>query len=36
LIELKASQKGIITGVKKGTASLLNYLDKEKLNLEIL
>ncbi len=33
LIELKAAQKGIITGVKKGTASLLNYLDKEKIKL---
>ena len=33
LLELKASQKGIITGVKKGTASLLNYLDKEKIKL---
>lgn len=33
LIELKPSQKGIITGVKKGTASLLNYLDKEKVKL---
>ena len=33
LIELKTGQKGIITGVKKGTASLLNYLDKEKIKL---
>jgi DtxR family Mn-dependent transcriptional regulator len=33
LIELKAAQKGIITGVKKGTASLLSYLDKEKIKL---
>jgi len=33
LVELKDSQKGIITGVKKGTASLLNYLDKEKVKL---
>ncbi|MDG1689454.1 MAG: metal-dependent transcriptional regulator [Flavobacteriales bacterium] len=33
LVELKASQKGIITGVKKGTTSLLNYLDKEKIKL---
>ena len=33
LVELKPSQKGIITGVKKGTASLLNYLDKEKIKL---
>ena len=33
LIELKESQKGIITGVKKGTASLLSYLDKEKIKL---
>lgn len=33
LVELKPSQKGIITGVKKGTASLLNYLDKEKVKL---
>ena len=33
LVELKALQKGIITGVKKGTASLLNYLDKEKVKL---
>ena len=33
LIELKAGQKGIITGVKKGTASLLSYLDKEKIKL---
>ena len=33
LVELKTSQKGIITGVKKGTASLLNYLDKEKVKL---
>ena len=33
LIELKESQKGIITGVKKGTASLLSYLDKENIKL---
>ena len=33
LVELKANQKGIITGVKKGTTSLLNYLDKEKVKL---
>jgi len=33
LVELKADQKGIITGVKKGTTSLLNYLDKEKIKL---
>lgn len=33
LVELKPSQKGIITGFKKGTASLLNYLDKEKVKL---
>ena len=33
LIELKAAQKGIINGVKKGTASLLSYLDKEKIKL---
>ena len=33
LVELKPSQKGIITGVKKGTASLLNYFDKEKVKL---
>ena len=33
LVELKPFQKGIITGVKKGTASLLNYLDKEKVKL---
>tara|TARA_B100000927_G_scaffold274097_1_gene253037 strand:- start:383 stop:1048 length:666 start_codon:yes stop_codon:yes gene_type:complete len=33
LIELKKSDKGIITGVKKGTPSLLNYLDKEKIKL---
>lgn len=33
LVKLKASQKGIITGVKKGTVSLLNYLDKEKVKL---
>jgi len=33
LIELRKSDKGIITGVKKGTPSLLNYLDKEKIKL---
>jgi len=33
LVELKDDQKGIITGVKKGTTSLLNYLDKEKIKL---
>ena len=33
LIELQNSDKGIITGVKKGTPSLLNYLDKEKIKL---
>lgn len=33
LIELQKSDKGIITGVKKGTPSLLNYLDKEKIKL---
>ena len=33
LIELKEFQKGLITGVKKGTASLLSYLDKEKIKL---
>ena len=33
LIELKEIQKGLITGVKKGTASLLSYLDKEKIKL---
>ena len=33
LIELHELQKGIITGVKKGTASLLSYLDKEKIKL---
>jgi len=33
LVELKIQQKGIITGVKKGTASLLSYLDKEKIKL---
>ena len=35
LIELHELQKGIITGVKKGTASLLSYLDKENANLVI-
>ena len=33
LVELKIQQEGIITGVKKGTASLLSYLDKEKIKL---
>ena len=33
LIELKQNQKGIITGVKRGTASLLSYLDKENIKL---
>ena len=33
LVELKIQQKGIITGVKKGTTSLLSYLDKEKIKL---
>ena len=33
LIELQKSDKGIITGVKKGTPSLLNYLDIEKIKL---
>lgn len=33
LIELNTNDKGIITGVKKGTPSLLNYLDKEKIKL---
>ena len=33
LIELQKSDKGIITDVKKGTPSLLNYLDKEKIKL---
>ena len=33
LIELRKSDKGIITGVKKGTPSLLNYLDIEKIKL---
>jgi DtxR family Mn-dependent transcriptional regulator len=33
LVELEIHQKGIITGVKKGTASLLSYLDKEKIKL---
>ena len=33
LIELQKSDKGVITGVKKGTPSLLNYLDKEKIKL---
>ena len=33
LIELHELQKGIITGVKKGTASLLSYLDKDKIKL---
>ena len=33
LVELKTDQIGIITGVKKGTISLLNYLDKEKIKL---
>ena len=29
----KQNQKGIITGVKRGTASLLSYLDKENIKL---
>jgi len=33
LVELKIQQEGIIKGVKKGTASLLSYLDKEKIKL---
>ena len=33
LIELKKNQKGIITGVKRGTGSLLSYLDKENVEL---
>ena len=33
LIELKQNQKGIITGLKRGTASLLSYLDKENIKL---
>ena len=33
LIELKQNQKGIITGVKRGTASLLSYLDRENIKL---
>jgi len=33
LSELKANENGIITGVKKGTPSLLNFLDKEQINL---
>lgn len=33
LIELSKSDKGVITGVKKGTPSLLNYLDHQKIKL---
>jgi DtxR family Mn-dependent transcriptional regulator len=33
LIELSESDKGVITGVKKGTPSLLNYLDNQKIKL---
>lgn len=33
LIELSESDKGVITGVKKGTPSLLNYLDNKKIKL---
>ena len=33
LIELKQNKKGIITGVKRGTATLLSYLDKNKIKL---
>tara|TARA_B100001287_G_scaffold38285_1_gene27588 strand:- start:9762 stop:10418 length:657 start_codon:yes stop_codon:yes gene_type:complete len=33
LIELSKNEKGIITGVKKGTPSLLNYLDQQKIKL---
>ena len=33
LVELHQNQKGIITGVKRGTASLLSYLDKENIKL---
>ena len=33
LIELSKKEKGIITGVKKGTPSLLNYLDQQKIKL---
>jgi DtxR family Mn-dependent transcriptional regulator len=33
LIELTESDKGVITGVKKGTPSLLNYLDNQKIKL---
>jgi len=33
LVDLEIKEKGIITGVKKGTPSLLNYLDKEKIKL---
>ncbi len=33
LVDLFDKEKGIITGVKKGTPSLLNYLDKNKIKL---
>ena len=33
LVDLEIKERGIITGVKKGTPSLLNYLDKEKIKL---
>lgn len=33
LSELKPNEKGIITGVKKGTPSLLNYLDSQQIKL---
>ena len=33
LVDLFDKERGIITGVKKGTPSLLNYLDKNKIKL---
>ena len=33
LSELKPNERGIITGVKKGTPSLLNYLDSQQIKL---
>ena len=33
LSELNIQEKGVITGVKKGTPSLLNYLDKQNIKL---
>ena len=33
LIELLKNEKGVITGVKKGTPTLLNYLDQQKIKL---